>query len=147
MYHKDFVRLVKRCGFIDPRVVSFRKLEINNKEIQDIIGNTSFYSITYRLWKLEGLEDACEDYGHVAVYKGGLPEHKFKLELDDGHVFEKNRPERVCGNTEKMLSRTRYSKYFDVIGSYDEHFGEFPDCETGSSYDDGEDGRKSFCKC
>lgn len=35
-----------------------------------MVGNISFYSITYRLFKLPGLlEPNCEDYGQRATYK------------------------------------------------------------------------------
>ncbi len=128
LYYKDFERMAKRAGFADPRVVSKRVIDITNEEIKEIAGNITFYSVTYRLWKLEGLEDACEEYGHVAVYKGGIPESLFRFELDSSHIFEKNLPVRVCGNTALMLSKTRFSDYFHITGSFEEHFGEFKDC-------------------
>jgi arsenite methyltransferase len=130
LYCKDFERIARRIGFSDPRVVSRREIAITNDKVKRLIGNITFYSITYRLWKLEGLEDACEDYGHIAVYRGGIPESPFAFELDGSHVFEKDRPERVCGNTALMLSRTRFKEYFDVIGNFTQHFGEFEACGT-----------------
>ena len=130
LYYKDFERIARKVGFADPRVMSKRSIDITNEEIKNLTGNIVFYSITYRLWKLEGLEDACEEYGHIAVYKGGVSESPFKFELDSSHVFEKNLPARVCGNTALMLSETRFRDYFEVTGSFDEHFGEFKDCGT-----------------
>jgi len=147
LYWKDFERKARRFGFSDPRVVSWRSLEVRNEEIQDLIGNAVFYSVTYRLWKIDGLEDACEDYGHVAVYRGGCMEFPHAFPLDKDHIFEKNRPERVCGNTAKMLGETRFSRYFEIIGSFDEHFGEYPDCETGSSAKNEEDDNGIKCSC
>jgi radical SAM/Cys-rich protein len=138
LYYKDFERIARKVGFIDPRTITKRVVEIKNKEIEEIVGNAKFYSITYRLWKIDGLEDDCEDYGHFAVYRGGAKEFPFKFTLDDGHVFEKNRPEKVCGNTAKMLSETKFAKYFEVFGNFDEHFGAFVDCETSNSEDDDE---------
>jgi hypothetical protein len=125
LYWKDFERISKKVGFSDPRVASKRTVAISNEEIKGLVGNVTFYSITYRLWKLAGLEDACEDYGHVAIYRGGLPESPFTFELDGFHVFELDKPERVCGNTALMLSRTRFRNYFKVIGRFEKHFGEF----------------------
>jgi radical SAM/Cys-rich protein len=142
LYEKDFERMAKRSGFVDPRVVSKRSIGISNEEIRERIGNIRFSSVTYRLWKIEGLEDACEDYGHVAVYRGGITESPFRFELDAAHVFEKNRPERVCGNTALMLSRTRLLPYFEITGSFDEHFGLFRQCGTTASPDDGD---RSLC--
>ena len=128
LYYKDFERMARRAGFADPRIVSKRIIGITNEEIKNLTGNITFYSITYRLWKLERLEDACEEYGHVAVYKGGIAESPFRFELDSSHVFEKNLSVKVCGNTALMLSKTRFRDYFRITGSFDEHFGEFKDC-------------------
>lgn len=130
LYCKDFERVARRCGFIDPRVVSKRVVDIPNDEIRNLVGNVTFYSITYRLWKLKGLEDACEDYGHTATYTGGIPESPFTFMLDATHVFEKDRPERVCGNTALMLSETRFRNHFRITGSFNKHFGSFTICGT-----------------
>lgn len=133
LYWKDFERIARKAGFFDPRVVSKRVVDINNEKIERLIENVTFYSITYRLWKIEGLEDACEDFGHIAIYKGGIPESPFKFILDSTHIFEKDKPERVCGNTALMLSATRLKDYFDVIGNFDKHLGLFVGCGTNLS--------------
>jgi len=126
LYWKDFERISKKAGFSDPRIVSKKTVDISNEEIKGLAGNITFYSITYRLWKLTGLED----YGHVAIYRGGIPESPFTFELDAAHVFEIDKPERVCGNTALMLSQTRFRDYFQVKGGFEKHFGEFKDCST-----------------
>ncbi len=130
LYFGDFKRLCRKTGFIDPRIISLREVRITNNEILKLTGNIRFYSATYRLWKLKGLEDACEDYGHIAIYKGGLPESPFSFQLDESHLFYKGKPEKVCGNTALMLSKTRYKDFFEVTGSFNEHFGEFKDCSN-----------------
>ena len=146
LYYKDFERIAKKAGFSDPRVVSKRTVEITNEGIKNLVGNITFYSITYRLWKLEGLEDACEDYGHIAIYKGVVTEAPFKFQLDGSHVFERNKPERVCGNTALMLSKTRFKNYFQVTGSFNEHFGAFKDC--GNALDsDTKNHTTGTCSC
>jgi SAM-dependent methyltransferase len=145
LYWKDFERSAGKAGFFDARVVSKRVVDISNEEIKKLIGNITFYSITYRLWKIKGLEDACEDFGHVAVYRGGIPESPFKLPLDGDHVFEKDKPERVCGNTALMLSETRLSKYFEVIGSFAQHFGLFGGCSTTKSAEQSRDSQGGSC--
>jgi SAM-dependent methyltransferase len=136
LYEKDFVRLACQAGFADPRIVARRPIGIMNKEISDLTGNIRFSSITYRLWKIPGLEGACEDYGHVAIYRGGVPESPFTFTLDRDHVFEKDRPEKVCGNTALMLSRTRLKDHFEIIGNFDRHFGVFKDCGTRTREDE-----------
>jgi SAM-dependent methyltransferase len=132
LYVKDFERLASAEGFTDPRIISKRMVDIKDKEIRDTVGNISFYSITYRLWKLKGLEDCCEDYGHIAVYQGGIIHSPFKFELDRSHIFEKGKPERICGNTALMLSGTRLKKFFAVTGNFDTHFGEFKGCSDNT---------------
>ncbi|MGB9716649.1 MAG: arsenosugar biosynthesis radical SAM (seleno)protein ArsS [Thermodesulfovibrionales bacterium] len=145
LYWKDFERVAKRAGFIDPRVVSKKIVDISNEEIKKLTGNITFYSITYRLWKIEGLEDGCEDYGHIVIYKGGIPESPFKLVLDSTHIFEKDKPERVCSNTALMISESRFSDYFEVIGDFTHHFGPFVSCKTAESPEQKLD--KGNCSC
>ncbi len=67
LYYRDFETIAKKAGFADPRIVSRKFINIDNPRIKDMVGNIQFYSITYRLWKLKDLDDACEDYGHIAV--------------------------------------------------------------------------------
>ena len=128
LYYKDFERIARRAGFIDPRIITQRPVNTSNPKIQKLVGPVKFYSVTYRLWKIEDLEDACEDYGHTAVYKGGIDSAEHSFALDNGHIFERNKPERVCGNTALMLSATRFGPYFNVSGSFSEHFGAFANC-------------------
>lgn len=146
LYWKDFERLARKAGFVDPRIFSKKVVEISNEEIKKLTGNITFYSITYRLWKIPELEDACEDYGHIAIYNGGIPESPFYFKLDNTHIFEKDKPERVCGNTALMLSKTRFAGYFKVIGSFEKHFGEFKDCNTIKTQEQKNESRDD-CSC
>ncbi len=125
LYYRDFERLARKVGFVDCRVMSRRRIDISNQDIASKIGATRFYSVTYRLFKINRLEDACEDYGHIAIYKGGIPESPHEFRLDDHHTFEIGKPMPVCGNTALMLSKTRFRDYFEVIGSFEVHYGAF----------------------
>lgn len=126
MYALDFLSLARKSGFLDPREVARGAITVQNAEIQRRVGAARFDSVTLRLLKLPGLEERCEDYGQVVVYRGTAGGPLFVL--DDHHVFEAGRPERVCGNTALMLSGTRFAAHFDVIGDTRTHFGLFP-CE------------------
>ena len=130
LYWKDFVRMSGDAGFTDPRIISKRVVDISDEKIKNLVGNTTFFSITYRLWKIDGLEDECEDYGHVAYYRGGVAVSPSRFVLDQSHAFDKDKPVLVCGNTALMLSKTRLSKYFEVTGDFTTHFGEFKDCSS-----------------
>merc|ERR1712098_749798 len=76
LYTGDFVRICRDVGFTDPRVLSMDPVVVTDPELKDVVGEAEFFSITYRLFKVKGLETECEDYGQVAVYKGTIPGHR-----------------------------------------------------------------------
>lgn len=128
LYWNDFLRTAKSAGFTDPRVVSAAPITIENEALEAKVGDLSFYSVTYRLWKIDGLESDCEDYGQAVAYKGGIAHAEHALVLDGHHVFAKGKIEPVCGNTYLMLEQSRYANYFDFYGSWDTHYGIFEGC-------------------
>ncbi|MDP3274457.1 MAG: methyltransferase domain-containing protein [Deltaproteobacteria bacterium] len=123
MYEHDFVVMAKRAGFLDPRVVSSAPITVQNDEISQTIGAARFVSVTYRLFKLADLDTQCEDYGQSARYLGGIPGAESLFWLDNHHAFERNRTERLCGNTAAMLASSRFAKYFEITGQKHTHFG------------------------
>lgn len=126
MYQADFVSLAKRTGFVDPRIVESSPIAIHHDEVLAKVGATKFTSVTYRLFKLDGLDDQCEDYGQCATYRGGILGAETLFWLDDHHAFEMGRAERICANTAAMLSQTRFATWFDVVGEKKTHYGAFP---------------------
>lgn len=134
LYWNDFENLAKKVGFSDPRVVESRKLAINNQEIKQKVGEISFYSVTYRLFKINQLEPQCEEYGQAVIYNGKLKHAQEKFILDDHHIFETGKIERVCGNSFRMLKQTRFQQYFQFIGDFQTHYGIFKGCGTNIPY-------------
>jgi len=128
LYWKDFERLSRRVGFNDPRIFACSKIDLLDKETVDKIGFANFNSITYRLFKLKNLEDACEDYGQVAIYKGTIKESPHHFSLDNHHLFEKNKPMLVCSNTASMVQDTRFHPHFEIKGDLSIHYGLFAGC-------------------
>ncbi|KAI9179176.1 hypothetical protein H9P43_005838 [Blastocladiella emersonii ATCC 22665] len=128
LYVEDFRRLCQAAGFSDPRVLSVAPIEVRDPELTELVGNTKFFSITYRLFKLAALEDKCEDYGQVAVYRGTIPGHAHSYALDDHHVFETGKPMLVCGNSAAMVQESWLGKHFVVTGDRSVHYGLFPGC-------------------
>lgn len=126
MYTEDFRRMMSQLECHDYRLMSRSKITLLNAEIERMAGMIDFYSMTVRAFKLK-LEDRCEDYGQVAIYRGGISDSPNAFMLDDHHLFEKGKPQLVCGNTAAMLQSTRYGEYFEVIGDTSKHFGLF-DC-------------------
>ncbi len=134
LYWGDFLTLAKKAGFADARLVTSRPLEITAPSVAAKTGATRFYSATYRLFKLDDLESACEDYGQAVIYKGGIPGQRDIFRLDGHHIIEKGRIFPVCGNTWRILHGSRLAAHFDFIGSFDTHYGIFPGCGTNSPF-------------
>ena len=136
MYYEDFRRMMARSGFADFRYMSVRKIDLNNKEIENKVGFASFTERTVRAFKLNDLEDICEDYGQAAVYRGSIETFPHFFDLDDHHHFVTGKPMLVCGNTAAMVSETRYSSAFTVIGDRSVHYGSFDCGSKATSVDD-----------
>lgn len=134
LYWRDFLEFSKQAGFADPRLVKDRVLTIENSKLEQKIGHMNFYSATYRLFKIEGLESACEDYGQAVKYKGSIEHQPYYFELDGHHKIETGKVFSVCGNTYKMLNETRFKDHFEFYGSWDTHYGIFPDCGTPTPF-------------
>ena len=143
LYWNDFLNLVKKCGFADPRLVTSKSISVNNIKLQEQLGDIEFYSATYRLFKLTDLESDCEDYGQFVTYLGTIPHHETHWYLDEHHCFNKGEAVKVCGNTWNMLKNTRFAKHFSYTGSFEMHLGIFQDCGKKIPFDTCSD--KSNC--
>lgn len=135
LYWYDFLRIANRSGFADPRLVEDRPLEITDARLASLVGSTRFYSATYRLFKLDSLETACEDYGQAVIYKGTLAHSPHAFLLDKHHLMETGKVFPVCGNTWHMLHETRFAAHFDFIGNFKHHYGLFAGCGGALPFD------------
>jgi len=132
MYTEDFRRLLRNLGCLDHRILSSRRITLGSPEIEAVIGMVDFYSLTVRVFKLDCLEDLCEDYGQVAVYRGAIPGWRHFFNLDVHHRLLAGKPMLVCGNTAAMLQETRYGAHFEVQGNRAVHYGPF-DCSPAAA--------------
>lgn len=133
LYTNDFITLSKKVGFKDPRRVTSTVVTLSNdldlnEEVKKSIEQTTFYSITYRLFKLDQLEPYCEDYGQKVFYKGTIQGCPDSFTLDESHIIPKGEQFDVCSNTFAMLQDTRYREHFEFIGDLSVHYGIFKDC-------------------
>jgi SAM-dependent methyltransferase len=135
LYTEDFRRLMGKCGWADFRYTKVRNMDLDDRQIKDKIGFANFSSRTVRAFKLNDLEDICEDYGQIAYYDGSIPGHPHFFDLDDHHRFFTKKPMLVCGNTASMLSNTRYGKAFRVTGDRSVHHGVFGGCKPKDNDD------------
>jgi len=145
LYWNDFLSLARRQGFADPRLVEDRPIAVTDPVLAARTQGIGFYSATYRLFKLEGLESDCEDYGQAVVYRGGIVGHEQRFVLDKHHAIEAGRVFPVCGNTWRMLHETRFQPHFDFIGDFSRHYGIFAGCGGGLPFDSGSPNTGSTC--
>ncbi len=125
LYLGDFVRLARRAGFADPRIVTRHPLRLSDPDLVARLGGVLFWAATFRLFKVSGLEDGEEDYGQAALYLGTIPgcAHHFRLDADN--LFEANRAEPIGGNTARILEASRLAPHFRILGDFSTHFGPF----------------------
>ncbi len=149
LYWNDFERLARDCGFGDPRLVEDRPLSVSDPELRARVGNIRFHSATCRLFRIDGLEPACEDYGQAVIYRGSIADHPDLFVLDKHHRIETGRVFPVCGNTWRMLRESRFREHFRFLGDGGTHFGPFPGCGGGLPFapaeQEGGDGGGSAC--
>jgi SAM-dependent methyltransferase len=144
LYIEDFRRLMTELGCPDYRITSKAPITIDNPEIEARIGMIAFDSVTVRAFKLASLEDICEDYGQVAVYKGSISGHPHHFDLDDHHRLFTGKPMLVCGNTAAMLEETRFAPHFTISGDRSVHYGAF-DCVPAPAAADKSENSSSCC--
>ena len=144
MYVEDFRRIMQKVGWADFRATSVRSISIDNEDIEKEVGFIQFSERTIRAFKLDCLEDTCEDYGQTAYYNGGIAGYPHYFDLDDHHRFYTGRPKLVCGNTAAMLEQTRYSTAFRVVGDRTVHYGIF-DCSDGNRSECDASAKSSCC--
>ncbi len=147
LYWNDFLSVARRNGFGDPRLVEDRPLTVDDPELAERTGNIRFFSATYRLFKLDGLESDCEDYGQAVIYRGSIPRHKDSFLLDKHHRIETGRVFPVCGNTWRMLHGSRFQPHFDFIGDFSRHYGIFAGCGGGLPFDQEDNGDDTSGAC
>ena len=130
LYWNDFLPMAKQAGFLDPRLVTSRPIQITHEAVRQKLGAAKFFSATYRVFKLPELETACEDYGQAVIYKGSVGEEPDAFLLDGHHLMERGKVFPVCGNSWRMLADTRFRPHFDFVGDFSTHYGIFPGCGT-----------------
>lgn len=124
LYVEDFRRVMAAVGFSDVRIVSSAPVNLHDEELLKLVPDVSFNSVTVRAFKVDGIEDRCEDYGQTATYdpsacgsdefgedKDGLHD-KFKLDIDN--IFSAGCAKNVDMNTARIIEASRFRKFFKV---------------------------------
>lgn len=135
LYWGDFLALAETAGFGDPRLVADRPLGIGDASVAEKVAGHRFFSATYRLFKLDGLEPRCEDYGQAVRYSGTITGAERAFTLDKHHRIEAGRMFPVCGNTWRTLADTRFAPFFEFFGDFSRYYGVFAGCGVAMPFD------------
>ena len=108
-----------------------------------------------RTFKLDDMEERCENYGNTIEYLGEAPGCPQFFELDDYHRFFVDVPLRVCGNTYALATQSRFAKWFRAVAPGEpRHFGMYTYCSYNKRTQDDaaiidylEDGLESCVNC
>ncbi len=128
LYWRDFLALAKAAGFGDPRLTTARPIAVTDDSVRGKLGAARFFSATNRLFKLDALEPACEDYGQAVIYRGDIAHAPEAFDLDGHHHIETGKVFALCGNSWRMLAETRFAPHFQFIGDFSRHYGAFEGC-------------------
>ncbi|MFT4666835.1 MAG: arsenite methyltransferase [Patescibacteria group bacterium] len=145
LYWNDFLKTAKKAGFTDPRTTESKPIAVENELLEEKLGDIKFFSVTYRLFKIEGLEDDCEDYGQALKYQGTIANNKHSFDLDDHHNFPAGKVMPVCGNTYLMLKATRFAAHFEFYGDFENHYGIYEGCGGAMPFSVNEGEEESCC--
>ncbi|XP_072173233.1 arsenite methyltransferase-like [Diadema setosum] len=111
---QELVQFAEECGFTQPRVMTARKVKVEDKRLLEVTGDITFVSVTYRLFKLS--KDAPRSPA-VATYLGTLNEYEKELPFDTENKFKTDVPLKVDGDLAAVLRASRYSKHFKIEDS------------------------------
>lgn len=128
LYIEDFRRVMADVGFKDVRVVSSAIIEVHDARLRALVPDVTFYSVTFRAFKISDLEDRRENYGQFATYSSCCG---VGLKLDAHFNFVKGVKTPVDANTAAILQKARFADKFTVTAR-GQHQGLFaPQLEGG----------------
>jgi arsenite methyltransferase len=120
----DFEQFAVEAGFCEPRILSISPIEIYDAELRELVGEARFFSITYRLFKLE--DEAGQGGGveqDVAVsYSGTIEgmEAAYALDLDTKLV--QGEAVRVDAASAAIIQGAWLKRHFEVLHRGAKHF-------------------------
>ncbi|KAM4749962.1 arsenite methyltransferase [Anableps anableps] len=108
LWWKDLLQLADEVGFSQPRLVTASVVAVDNKELQDILGDFKFVSATYRLFKVpKGKTKTCQ-----VIYNGGITGSEDVFQFDCHYTFKTNEVVRVDGEAACILTHSRFAEDF-----------------------------------
>ncbi|KAJ2872290.1 hypothetical protein FB639_004366 [Coemansia asiatica] len=116
LFTEEFETMAREIGFAMPRVLSIAHIEIHDQELLQLVGETKFFSITYRLFKPNPTNGSLGSLDEVALvtYHGGVEGEESSYVLDIDHVFEKDVSAVVSADTARLMAQPWIAPFFTV---------------------------------
>ncbi|XP_042192919.1 arsenite methyltransferase [Callorhinchus milii] len=108
---EELVRIAKEVGFSTPRLTTAKLFDVNNKELEEVIGDYKFVSATYRLFKIPA-HDSKEEL--QVIYNGSIAGCEGKLEFDANYTFEEGEVMDVDEEMAMILKSSRFADKFTM---------------------------------
>ncbi|XP_070774343.1 arsenite methyltransferase [Enoplosus armatus] len=108
LWWKDLLRLAEEVGFSTPRLVTANVITVDNKELQDILGDFKFVSATYRLFKVP---KGNTKPGQV-IYNGNITGVEDCFQFDCQYTFKVGEVVEVDGEVATILTHSRFTEDF-----------------------------------
>ncbi|XP_029909847.1 arsenite methyltransferase [Myripristis murdjan] len=108
LWWEDLLLLAEQVGFSPPRLVTASLITVDNKELQDILGEFKFVSATYRLFKVpKGSTKACQ-----VIYNGSITGVEDSFHFDSQYTFKVDDVVQVDDEVASILSHSRFAEEF-----------------------------------
>ncbi|XP_056265075.1 arsenite methyltransferase [Pseudoliparis swirei] len=108
LWWKDLLQLAGEVGFSPPRLVTASVLSVDNKELQDILGDYKFVSATYRLFKVP----KGNTQPRRVIYNGSITGVEDSFQFDCRYTFKVDNVVEVDGELAAILTQSRFAEDF-----------------------------------
>ncbi|XP_063818011.1 arsenite methyltransferase-like isoform X2 [Pseudophryne corroboree] len=106
---KDLYQIAEEIGFGNPRLVTSSYITVNNKDLEDLVGDCKFVSATFRLFKLP--QNSVKEKGLV-IYNGGVTGCETEMQFDANYTFKEGEVVEVDEELCSILKTSRFSEDF-----------------------------------
>ncbi|XP_078499799.1 arsenite methyltransferase isoform X2 [Lissotriton helveticus] len=110
MWWKDLLIIAEEVGFYPPRLVTASEVTVNNKELEQAVGDYKFVSATFRLFKVP--KSAKQNKKYQVVYNGGITGCEAELQFDVNFTFQEGEVVDVDEDTYHILKNSRFAQDF-----------------------------------
>ncbi|XP_058495624.1 arsenite methyltransferase [Solea solea] len=115
LWWKDLLSLAEEVGFTAPRLVTANFVTVDNKELEDVLGDFKFVSATYRLFKLPKGDTKCSQ----VIYNGSITGAENSFQFDCRYTFKAGEVVEVDRDVASILTHSRFAEDFTFQPSGD----------------------------